>query len=71
MLPFLFVSFLSISIFSGRCECAFFGKYVDDLNKLMGKAADGMPVVLVQFAKVKIFKGIVLPNFVFIVLLSG
>jgi hypothetical protein len=32
----------------------------------MGKAAGGMPVVLVQFAKVKIFKGICLPNCVFI-----
>lgn len=41
---------------SGKCEVALFGKYVDVLNKLMGKAADGMPVVLVQFAKVKIFK---------------
>ncbi|XP_039689692.1 uncharacterized protein [Medicago truncatula] len=41
---------------SGSCECALFGKYVDALNKLMRKAVDGMPVVLVQFAKVKIFK---------------
>lgn len=49
---------LSFSIFSGSCECALFGKYVDALNKLMRKAVDGMPVVLVQFAKVKIFKGI-------------
>jgi len=31
---------------------------VDTLNKLMRKPIDGMPVVLVQFAKVKIFKGI-------------
>jgi hypothetical protein len=62
---------VSISTFSGKCECALFGKYVDVLNKLMGKAADGMPVVLVQFAKVKIFKGICFSNYVFIVLLGG
>lgn len=45
-------------MFSGKCECALFGKCVDALNKFMGKSVDGKPMVLVQFAKVKIFKGI-------------
>ncbi|MCI12379.1 replication factor A protein, partial [Trifolium medium] len=41
---------------SGKVECALFGDYVDQLNKMMGKAGDGLPVVVVQFAKVKIFR---------------
>ncbi|AES99245.1 replication factor A protein 1 [Medicago truncatula] len=41
---------------SGKCECALFGQYVDTLNKLMGKSGGGMPIILVQFAKVKIFR---------------
>ncbi|GAU43363.1 hypothetical protein TSUD_82090 [Trifolium subterraneum] len=41
---------------SGKCECALFGDYVDDLNKKMGKSHEGLPVVVIQFAKVKIFR---------------
>ncbi|GAU24575.1 hypothetical protein TSUD_149160 [Trifolium subterraneum] len=40
---------------SGKCECALFGHYVDELNKKMGKENEGLPVVI-QFAKVKIFR---------------
>jgi hypothetical protein len=42
---------------SGKCECALFGEYVDDLNKKFGKGHDNQPVVIIQFAKVKIFRG--------------
>ncbi|KAK2377056.1 replication factor A protein [Trifolium repens] len=28
---------------SGKCECALFGDYVDDLNKKMGKSSKGLP----------------------------
>jgi hypothetical protein len=42
---------------SGKCECALFGDYVDDLTKKMGKSSPGLPVVVIQFAKVKIFRG--------------
>ncbi len=42
---------------SGRCECALFGDYVDILSKLMLKVDSGLPVLLIQFAKVKIFRG--------------
>ena len=42
-------------LYSGKIECALFGGYVDNLQKLMGKAVEGMPVVVVQFAKIKIF----------------
>ncbi|MCH80240.1 replication factor A protein [Trifolium medium] len=42
---------------SGKCECALFGEYVDELNKKMGKSSTGgLPIVVVQFAKVKIFR---------------
>jgi hypothetical protein len=42
---------------SGKCECALFGDYVDDLSKKMGKSSSGLPVVVIQFAKVKLFRG--------------
>ncbi|KAK2454097.1 replication protein A 70 kDa DNA-binding subunit C [Trifolium repens] len=41
---------------SGKCECALFGDYVTELNKKMGKAGEGLPVIVVQFAKIKIFR---------------
>jgi hypothetical protein len=34
-----------------------FGDYVDDLAKKMGKSSSGLPVLIIQFAKVKIFRG--------------
>jgi len=43
---------------SGKVECALFGSYVDSLQKMMGKVVEGLPVVVVQFAKIKIFRGI-------------
>jgi hypothetical protein len=43
--------------FSGKCECALFGDYVDELNKKIGKTSAGLPIVIIQFAKVKIFRG--------------
>jgi hypothetical protein len=42
---------------SGKCECALFGGYVDELKKRMGKSSTGLPIVVVQFAKIKIFRG--------------
>ncbi|KAK2426302.1 replication factor A protein [Trifolium repens] len=41
---------------SGKCECALFGGYVNELKKKMGKSSSGLPVVVVQFAKIKIFR---------------
>jgi hypothetical protein len=46
-----------VVIDSGKCECALFGVYVDELNKKMGKSSSGLSIVVVQFAKVKIFRG--------------
>jgi len=43
---------------SGKCEIALFGDYVDDLKKLMTKAEGVLPVLVMQFAKLKIFEGV-------------
>ena len=37
----LFVCFICLN--SGKCECALFGDYVDDLNKKMEKSSKGLP----------------------------
>lgn len=50
----MFMSY--VYFISGKCECALFGDYADELLKLMGKAAEGRPVCVVQFAKVKMFR---------------
>ncbi|XP_045814710.1 uncharacterized protein LOC123921661 [Trifolium pratense] len=41
---------------SGKCECALFGDYVDELQRLIGNSSKGLPVVVIQFAKIKIFR---------------
>jgi len=51
-------SLSSFYMISRKCECALFGDYIDILSKLMLKVDSGLPVLLVQFAKVKIFRGI-------------
>jgi hypothetical protein len=53
-----FCLFFAVVVFgSGKVECALFGDYVDELKKKMGKSACGLPIVVVQFAKIKIFRG--------------
>ncbi|MCH80683.1 replication factor A protein, partial [Trifolium medium] len=42
---------------SAKCECALFGDYADDLQKMIGKINHVLPVVVLQFAKIKIFRG--------------
>ncbi|WJX79155.1 hypothetical protein P8452_62302 [Trifolium repens] len=41
---------------SGKCEIALFGDYAVDLTKKIDKSSGGLPIVVVQFAKVKIFR---------------
>ncbi|MCH90033.1 replication factor A protein, partial [Trifolium medium] len=41
---------------SGKCECILSGHYVDDLEKILGNRDDGLPVVIVQFAKIRNFR---------------
>jgi hypothetical protein len=53
-----------VLLISGKCECALFGDYVDELKKKIGKSAVGLPIVVIQFAKVKLFRGRI--NYAFI-----
>ncbi|KAK2358668.1 replication factor A protein [Trifolium repens] len=41
---------------SGKCEVALFGDYVHDLKKKMLKSSGCLPIVVVQFAKIKTFR---------------
>jgi hypothetical protein len=43
--------------FSGKCECALFGEYANDLQRMVGSCGGGLPVAVVQFAKIKAFRG--------------
>lgn len=58
MSPGLVICYV-IVLSGGKVECALFGSNVDLLLKIMGKSANGMPVVVLQFVKVKIFRGMV------------
>jgi hypothetical protein len=40
-----------------KVECTLFGEYVDLLKCLIGEKLDGLRVLIIQFAKVKIFRG--------------
>jgi len=42
---------------SGKVDCALFGGYVDILKKQMEKSGERMSVIVVQFVKIKIFRG--------------
>jgi hypothetical protein len=44
-------------LISGKIECALFGDYVSILQGMLANVGDGLPVVVVQFAKIKIFAG--------------
>jgi hypothetical protein len=46
-----------VVIYSGKCECALFGDYVDEVKRKVDKSTSGLPIVIVQYAKVKIFRG--------------
>jgi hypothetical protein len=56
---FLFFVFLFLvcSLNSGKCECALFGGYVGGVKKKLEKSVAGLPIVVVQYAKIKIFRG--------------
>ncbi|KAK2388831.1 replication protein A 70 kDa DNA-binding subunit C [Trifolium repens] len=47
---------VELTDYSGKCECALFGDYVDEFSKKIGKSAGGLPIVVIQFAKIKIFR---------------
>jgi hypothetical protein len=49
--------FLVCSLNSGKCECALFGDYVDEVKRKLEKSVVGLPIVVVQYAKIKFFRG--------------
>jgi len=52
------IKFCRLCVFcSGKVKCALFGEYVDLLKWLIGEKLDGLWVLIIQFAKVKIFRG--------------
>jgi hypothetical protein len=57
------LNFCLVFVTSGKCETALFGDYVDHLKQLMAKVDEGVPVLVMQFAKLKIFKGVFLVYF--------
>ncbi|CAJ2644632.1 replication factor-A carboxy-terminal domain protein [Trifolium pratense] len=42
---------------SGKCDCILSGHYVDDFEKILSSLDDGLPFVVVQFAKIRFFRG--------------
>ncbi|XP_072069467.1 uncharacterized protein [Arachis hypogaea] len=40
-----------------RIRCALFGEYVDELNRFLSSGYAEQPVVILQLAKVKVFRG--------------
>jgi hypothetical protein len=54
---YLVIDVCCIYLRSGKVECALFGSYVDSMQKMMGKSVEGLPVVVVQFAKIMLFRG--------------
>jgi hypothetical protein len=42
---------------SGKIECALFGEYADLFQSLIGRNVGKLPVVVIQFGKVKLFRG--------------
>lgn len=51
------ICMLELNDASGKFECVLFGEYVDQLQSLIGKPVEGFPVVVIEFAKIKIFRG--------------
>ncbi|KAJ1388654.1 Nucleic acid-binding, OB-fold [Sesbania bispinosa] len=53
--------FIILELMDDRCwvkiKCTFFGGYVDVVNAYLAKEGDELPVVVVQFARVKAYKG--------------
>jgi len=63
LLNIALLNFCSVFVTSGKWEIALFGDYVDRLKQLMAKVDEGLPVLVMQFAKVKIFRGVFLVYF--------
>lgn len=51
------VIFFSLYLYWGEIQCALFGNYVDVVKELVASNGYRMAVVILQFVKVKTFKG--------------
>ncbi|RYR38466.1 hypothetical protein Ahy_A09g043513 [Arachis hypogaea] len=58
-------------IFYHRIRCALFSEYVDELNRFLSSRYAEQPVVVLQLAKVKVFRGLYHVNFYFSSILHG
>ncbi|QHN83855.1 Replication factor-A carboxy-terminal domain protein [Arachis hypogaea] len=54
---------LTMPLASHRIRCALFGEYVDELNRFLSSEYAEQPVVVLQLAKVKVFRGLYHVNF--------
>lgn len=45
--------------YRGKINCAFFGNYVDIVKQYVATDGIRMPVMVVPFAKIKTFKGMI------------
>lgn len=54
----LLMYMIFLTCFRVKIECALFGSYAEDLNSFMSSGPVQNPVVIIQLAKVKIFKGL-------------
>lgn len=59
-LVILFFSFFHFEYTSHKIECTLFGPYVDELNAFLASGEVENAVVILQFAKVKLFQGILI-----------
>jgi hypothetical protein len=57
---YLFTVFVFISDFRGRFECALYGNYVEEFQQMLRNASDGLPVIVMQFARISSERGIVI-----------
>jgi hypothetical protein len=44
-------------LISGNCDCVLFGMYVDEFQSLVDRGGGGLPVIVLQFAKIKFEAG--------------
>ncbi|WJX66889.1 hypothetical protein P8452_51396 [Trifolium repens] len=42
---------------SGNCDCVLFGMYVDEFQNLVDRGGGGLPVIVLQFAKIRFEEG--------------
>jgi hypothetical protein len=56
---------------SGKCECALFGDYVDEVKRKIEKSSSGLPIVVVHYAKIKIFRGNLISLVMYYILDNG